>query len=151
MIPRMIKTVIYLTVLVASGLSVRACSQAPAVLEPTRTAQLPPTTTPLPPLPTSPPATDTAVPPSPTAVPPTETAVPPSPTVAPPTDTPEPASPTPAEESMATPTTEAVATSEAETVAEGGENCISCHTSQETLQALAEEPEVKSEATEGEG
>jgi hypothetical protein len=31
------------------------------------------------------------------------------------------------------------------------DNCIGCHTNQETLEALAEDKVVKSEATEGEG
>jgi hypothetical protein len=33
----------------------------------------------------------------------------------------------------------------------GGENCINCHTSQETLEALAVEPEVEEDLSEGEG
>jgi len=80
------------------------------------------------------PPTTTPEPPLPTSVPPTETPVPPSPTPAPPTDTAVPATPTP----------------EAE-VSAGSENCVACHTSQETLQALAEDKTVKSEATSGEG
>jgi hypothetical protein len=31
------------------------------------------------------------------------------------------------------------------------DNCLGCHTNQETLQTLAEEKEVKSEASSGEG
>jgi hypothetical protein len=33
----------------------------------------------------------------------------------------------------------------------GSETCIACHTNQETLEALAQVREVKSEATSGEG
>ena len=33
----------------------------------------------------------------------------------------------------------------------GDETCITCHTNQETLQALAEEPEEEEELSEGEG
>jgi nitrate/TMAO reductase-like tetraheme cytochrome c subunit len=32
-----------------------------------------------------------------------------------------------------------------------GENCITCHTDKETLQALAVEPETEEELSEGEG
>ncbi len=32
-----------------------------------------------------------------------------------------------------------------------GENCVSCHTDKETLQALAVEPEEEEELSEGEG
>jgi hypothetical protein len=125
----MVKIVIYLVVLAVMGWGVRACTAETPIVEPTAVAVLPPTTTPEPPLPTPLPPTETPVPPSPTPAPPTDTAVPPSPTPVPPEETPTP---------------------EAE-VSVGSENCVACHTSQETLQALAEDKTVKSEATSGEG
>lgn len=74
------------------------------------------------------------------AVPPTDTVAPPAtPTPAPPTDTPVPPSPTPV---PATPIP---------TQVPSADNCIACHTDGATLQELAEEKEVKSEETEGEG
>jgi multidrug efflux pump subunit AcrA (membrane-fusion protein) len=72
-------------------------------------------------------ATDTAAPPSPTPVPPSPTPVPP------------------------TPTAIATLTPEVGLASASSENCIGCHTNEETLQALAEDKTVKSEATEGEG
>jgi hypothetical protein len=56
--------------------------------------------------------------------------VPASPTPVPPEDTPTP---------------------EAEAASASSDSCIGCHTSQETLQALAVDKTVKSEATSGEG
>jgi hypothetical protein len=95
--------------------------------------------------PTAAPPTDTEVPPSPTAEPPTDTPVPASPTPEPATDTPVPASPT-AESPTDTPEP-----TEVDVASASSENCVGCHTSEETLQALAEEQEVKSEASSGEG
>jgi hypothetical protein len=66
----------------------------------------------------------------PTDVPPTETARPPSPTE---TELPEPTSPP---EPTALPS---------------AENCITCHTDEKVLQAMAVDEEVKSEASSGEG
>ncbi len=118
------KLLVYVGLLVATGLGFKACSQSKEVVVPTAVAVArQPTTTPLPPLPTP--------------IPPTDTPVPPTDTPAPPTDTPEPATAT------AEPTEE--------TASAGSENCVACHTSAETLQALAEDKTVKSEATEGEG
>ncbi|MEJ2557745.1 MAG: hypothetical protein P8186_16260 [Anaerolineae bacterium] len=122
---------IWLVVLgiVTAGLTV--CSGPTPAPAPTDVAVVAaPTDTPVPPSPTPVPATDTPVPPSPTPVPPTDTPVPPSPTPLPPTDTP-------------VPTVDASSVS--------AENCVTCHTDEATLQALAEDKEVKSEATSGEG
>lgn len=95
--------------------------------------------------PTTAPPTDTVVPPSPTAEPATETPVPASPTPEPATETPVPASPT------AEPPTETPQPTEVDVASASSENCVDCHTSEETLQALAEEQEVKSEESSGEG
>jgi hypothetical protein len=113
-----------------------ACTGPATTPQPTEVAALPSSTLSQP--------TDTAVPPSPTPVPPTDTPVPPSPTPVPPTDTPVPPSPTPV------PPTD-TPTPEVDLASMSSENCQGCHTSQETLQALAEDKEVKSEATSGEG
>jgi type IV secretory pathway VirB10-like protein len=72
---------------------------------------------------------------------PTATDLPPTPTeevIQAPTDVPVTEEPTPTEEAPAT-------------TAGGSETCIACHTSQETLETLAEVLEVKSEVTSGEG
>jgi hypothetical protein len=122
---------IWLVVLgiVTAGLTV--CSGPTPVPKPTEVAVVAaPTDTPVPPSPTPVPPTDTPVPPSPTPIPPTDTPVPPSPTPLPPTDTP-------------VPTVDASSVS--------AENCVTCHTDEATLQALAEDKEVQSEATSGEG
>ena len=132
---RMVKILIYLAILAVMGWGVKACSGETPKVEPTAVAVLPPTTTPEPPLPTPVPPTETPVPPSPTPAPPTDT---PSPT-----DTAVPATPTPVPP-QDTPTPEAE-------VSAGSENCVACHTSQETLQALAVDKTVESEATSGEG
>jgi hypothetical protein len=143
---RIIRTVFWLIILAVTALGVKACAGSTSTPEPTAVAVLPPTTTPEPPLPT--------------AVPPTDTAIPPTETPAPPTATPteEPASPTPAASATATAEPEDTATPEPEDTptpepeaAADSDNCIGCHTSQETLQALAEDKTVKSEATSGEG
>jgi hypothetical protein len=89
-------------------------------------------------------STDTPVPPSPTPVPPTNTPVPPSPTPIPATDTPEPPSPTPPPPTDTPEPTVDVSSA-------SSENCVTCHTDQATLETLAVEKEVKSEATSGEG
>jgi hypothetical protein len=95
--------------------------------------------------------TDTAVLPSPTSVPPTDTPVPPSPTPVPPTDTPVPPTDTPVPPSPTPlpPTDTPAPTVDASSVS--AENCVTCHTDEATLQALAEDKEVQSEATSGEG
>jgi outer membrane biosynthesis protein TonB len=103
---------------------------------------LPPSPTPAPETDTPPPATDTPQPPSPTLPPPTDTPVSP-------TDTPEP-EPEP-EEVSATDTPEPEPEPDVDVAALSSDNCVGCHTNQETLQALAEEKEVKSEASSGEG
>jgi hypothetical protein len=141
---RTVRMLIYLAVLVAVGLVVKACATSEPTVEPTKVAVVPPTTTPEPPLPTAVPPTDTP--------PPTETAVPPSPTPAPPTDTPPPTETV----ALASPTAippEDTATPEPEVdlASATSENCVGCHTSQEVLQALAEDKTVQSEATSGEG
>ena len=85
----------------------------------------------------------TAVPP--TAAPPTNTAIPPtqapepSPTLAP-TDTPAPA-----------PTAAATEAPAAAPVSLDSTNCVTCHTSEETLQKLAVEEEPAESLSEGEG
>lgn len=81
--------------------------------------------------------------PAPTAVPPTATAVPPtqppaSPTLAP-TDTPAP-------EPTATATEAPVAAASVDST-----NCVTCHTSEETLQKLAVEEAPAEKLSEGEG
>ena len=141
---RITKTLIYLVILAVTGIGLNTCTSSTPTVEPTAVALKPPTTTPEPPLPTAVPPTDTPVPPSPTPAPPTDTPVPPSPTSAPPTDAPVQASPTPV------PPADTV-TATADTASASSENCVGCHTSQETVQALAEDKTVKSEVTEGEG
>jgi hypothetical protein len=120
--------------IVITGLT--ACAGPATTSQPTEVTVLPSATLLQP--------TDTAVPPSPTLVPPTDTPVPPSPTPVPPTDTPAPPSPTPV------PPTD-TPTPEVDLASMSSDNCQGCHTDQETLQALAEDKEVKSEATSGEG
>ncbi len=141
----MVRTFIWLAILGIVTVTLTVCSG------PTTTSPLPtevdvavePTTAP--PQPTEPEEpTDTPVPPSSTPVPPTNTPVPPSPTRIPATDTPEPPSPTPPP-----PTDTPEPTVDVSSVS--SENCVSCHTDQATLEALAVEKEVKSEATSGEG
>ena len=108
----------------------------------------------VPPSPTPAPEMDTPEPPSPTPPPPTDTPEPASPTSAPPTDTPASPTDTPepeAEEVSPTDTPEPEPEPDVDVASLSSDNCIGCHTSQETLQALAEEKEVKSEATSGEG
>ena len=85
----------------------------------------------------------TPAPTAPTAVPPTVTAVPPtqpaaSPTLAP-TDTPAP-------EPTATVTEAPVAAASVDST-----NCVTCHTSEETLQQLAVEEAPAEKLSEGEG
>jgi len=87
-----------------------------------------------------------------TAVPPTEVPPQPTATAIPPTQAPEPSptlapTDTPAPESTAT-ATEAPA---AEPVSIDSTNCITCHTSEETLQKLAVEEEPAESLSEGEG
>lgn len=161
MISRIISTILYMGLLVITALATKACTSSAPTIEPTAVAVVIRTTTPEPPLPTAIPPTETSVPPSPTAAPPTDTAVPASPTVEPEdTATPEPEdTATPEPEDTATPEPEDTATAEAadtptpeeEEAVAGSDNCIACHTSQETLQALAVDTTVESEATSGEG
>ncbi len=87
-----------------------------------------------------------------TAVPPTEVPPQPTATTIPPTQAPEPTATlaptdTPAPEPTAT-ATEAPA---AEPVAIDSANCITCHTSEDTLQKLAVEDEPAESLSEGEG
>jgi outer membrane biosynthesis protein TonB len=109
-------------------------------------------------------ATDTPPPPSPTPAPettdtppsPTDTPVPPSPTPPPPTDTPVSPTDTPEpepepEEASPTDTPEPEPEPEVDVASLSSDNCLGCHTDQETLEALAEEKEVESEASSGEG
>jgi hypothetical protein len=136
---------IWLVVLVIVTAGLTVCSGPTPVPQSTEVAVVAaPTDTAVLPSPTPVPATDTVVPPSPTPVPPTDTPVPPSPTPVPPTDTPVPPSPTPLP-----PTDTLAPTVDASSVS--AENCVTCHTDEATLQALAEDKEVQSEATSGEG
>ena len=81
-------------------------------------------------------APPTAAPPTETSVPPTNTPAP-SPTVAP-TDTPE-------------PTATATEAPTAAPVSVDSTNCVTCHTSEETLQKLAKEEAPAETLSEGEG
>ena len=154
MVTRIISTLLYVGLLVITALATKACTSSAPTIEPTAVAAVISTTKPEAPLPTAIPPTETPVPPSPTPAPPTDTAVPASSTPAPVEDT-----ATPEPEDTATPEPEDTATAEAEDTptpeeAEamaGSDNCIACHTSQETLQALAVDTTVESEATSGEG
>ena len=87
-----------------------------------------------------------------TAVPPTEAPPAPTATAIPPTQAPEP-SPTLAPTEMPAPEPTATATGApaAEPVAIDSANCITCHTSEETLQKLAVEDEPTESLSEGEG
>jgi outer membrane biosynthesis protein TonB len=158
-----VRALLWLALLGVIGAGLTVCSgQTPT--------QLPPTVEEVAvrPSPTRVQSTDVGVPPSPTPAPETATPEPPSPTPPPPTDTPEPASPTSppptdtpvsptdtpepeAEEVSPTDTPEPEPEPDVDVASLSSDNCIGCHTSQETLQALAEEKEVKSEATSGEG
>jgi hypothetical protein len=102
----------------------------PAPTEPPAVVAVQPTDTPAP-------ATDTPLPPTDTPVPATDTPLPPTDTPVPATDTPLPPTDTPI------PPTEVPLAS--------ADSCVLCHTSQETLQAMAEDKEVKSAETSGEG
>jgi hypothetical protein len=124
---KIIKTVIWPAILAIAIVGLAACGGPTPTAEPTEAAAVP-TDTPVPP-------TDTPVPPSDTPVPPTDTPVPPTDTPAPPTDTPAPPTDTP------TPDLASLSS----------ENYVGCHTDEKTLQALAEDKSVKSEATSGEG
>lgn len=146
MYARILRTAVWLLVIAVTALGVKACASSTPTVEPTAVAVLLPTTTPEPPLPTAIPPTDTAVPPTDTPAPPTDTPKPASPTPIPAEDT-----PTPEPEDTATPESEDTATPESDEATASSDNCIACHTSQETLQALAEDKTVKSEATSGEG
>jgi outer membrane biosynthesis protein TonB len=153
MISRIISAILYVGLLMITALATKACTSSAPTIEPTAVAVVIQTTTPEPPLPTAIPPTETKVPPSPTPAPPTDTAVPASPTAEPEdTATPEPEdTATPEPEDTATPEPEDTPTPEAEEATAGSDNCIACHTSQETLQALAVDTTVESEATSGEG
>jgi len=154
MVTRIISTLLYVGLLVITALATKACTSSAPTIEPTAVAAVISTTKPEAPLPTAIPPTETPVPPSPTPAPPTDTAVPASSTPAPVEDT-----ATPEPEDTATPEPEDTATAEAEDTptpeeaeaVAGSDNCIACHTSQETLQALAVDTTVESEATSGEG
>ncbi len=77
---------------------------------------------------------------------PTNTAVPPTNTVAPPTATTAPTLTAVPTTAPATPTQALVAAAPAD-----ADNCVKCHTSQETLQKLAVAPEPTEKLSEGEG
>ena len=117
-----IKLMAWLALLAIVPLGLTACSGSTPVPEPTEIAVAP--------SPTSIPPTNTPVPPTDTPIPPTDTPVPPTDTPPPPTETP---------------------TQEVELASLSSENCVGCHTDEATLQALAEDTSVKSEATSGEG
>jgi hypothetical protein len=87
-----------------------------------------------------------------TAVPPTEAPPAPTATAIPPTQVPEP-SPTlaPTDTPAPEPTATATEAPAAEPVALDSANCITCHTSEETLQKLAVEDEPVDSLSEGEG
>lgn len=120
---RWVMLLVLVSAALVMGLSIVACGggAAPAAA-PTEMAAAPTDTAAM--VATEPPATATE-PPLPSPLPPTDTPAPP------PTDTAEPPTPT------------------AELVS--AENCIGCHTDQPTLQALAVEKEIVSEASSGEG
>ena len=142
----MVRTFVWLAILGIVTLALTVCS-GPSAAPPLPTAvevAVEPTRVPPQPTTGAEEPTDTPVPPSPTPVPPTDTPEPPSPTPVPATDTPEPPSPTPP-----TPTDTPEPTVDVSSVS--SENCVTCHTDQATLEALAVEKEVKSEATSGEG
>ena len=146
MVSRIISSIVYVGLLVVTAVAVKACTSSTPTVEPTAVAVVIPTTTPEPPLPTAVPPTETPIPPSPTPAPPTDTAVPASPTAIPVEDT-----ATPEPEDTAVPEVEDTPTPEEDDAVAGSDNCIACHTSQETLQALAVDTTVESEATSGEG
>jgi hypothetical protein len=86
---------------------------------------------------------------APTVAPPTE--APPIETAAPPTDTPAP-SPTLAPSDTPAPTATATELPTAQPVASvDSTNCVTCHTSEETLQKLAKEEAPAEKLSEGEG
>jgi len=95
-------------------------------------------------------AQPTAAPQAPTAAPPTE--APPTNTAIPPTQAPEP-SPTlaPTDTPAPEPTATATETPAAAPVSLDSTNCVTCHTSEETLQKLAVEEEPAESLSEGEG
>ncbi len=126
---KMIRTLLWLVAVgaVATGLAACGGGDSPtATPEPVAAA----TNTPLPPTDTPIPPTDTPIPPTDTPLPPTDTPIPPTPTSPPPTDTP---------------------TATVDPASLSSESCIVCHSNEETLQALAEDKTVQSEATSGEG
>lgn len=84
--------------------------------------------------------------PAPTQPPPTNTAAPATNTVAPPTATTAPTLTTAPTQAPATPTQAPTAAPVA-----SAENCVKCHTSQETLQKLAKAEEPTEKLSEGEG
>jgi hypothetical protein len=126
-----------LLVLVAAWLTACGAQPAPAPTEAPTAVAMQPTDTPLPATDTPVPATDTPIPPTDTPVPPTDTPVPATDTPVPATDTPVPATDTPIPPTDMPPAS--------------AESCALCHTSQETLLAMAEEKSVKSAETSGEG
>ena len=97
-------------------------------------------------------AQPTAVAQAETAAPPTEVPPQPTATAIPPTQAPEP-SPTlaPTDTPAPEPTATATEAPAAEPVAIDATNCITCHTSEETLQKLAKEEEPAESLSEGEG
>jgi mono/diheme cytochrome c family protein len=113
-------------VLLLGGVLLAACGGKPAP-QPTAVAQAP----------TALPPHDTAIPPTETAIPPTDTPAP-SPTLAP-TDTPAPTATA----------TEAPTAAQAASV--DSTNCVTCHTSEETLRKLAVEEAPAEKLSEGEG
>ena len=129
----------YLAFGVLGVMLVAACASQPAAAPtdaPTKVAALPTDT--------DVPATDTPVPATDTPVPPTDTPVPPTDTPVPATDTPVPATDTPVPPADTPVPTEAPAVASAD-------SCVVCHTNEETLKAIAEDKEVKSAETSGEG
>jgi hypothetical protein len=116
-------------ILLLGGVLFAACGGQPAAEQPAEPA------TAVAEAPTA--APPTAAPPTDTAIPPTDTPAP-SPTLAP-TDTPEPTA------------TATEAPTAAPVVSVDSTNCVTCHTSEESLQVLAKEEAPAETLSEGEG
>jgi outer membrane biosynthesis protein TonB len=119
-------------------------TDAPVAVEPTQAAAAPPTAEPT--ETSTPEPTEAAATETPTAEP-AEAVATETPTVEP---TAEPTE-TPTVEPTEEPTEEPTGAPAVDVASLSSQNCVNCHTVQETLQALAEEKGVKSEASSGEG
>ncbi len=127
-----------------SGAEAVSPTDTPAVVEQTAAATETPTAEPTEEATETPTAepTEAAATETPTAEP-TEAAATETPTVEPTAEATETPTVEPTEEPTVAPAVDVASLS--------SQNCVNCHTIQETLQALAEEKEVKSEASSGEG